>query len=237
MHLLLATVPPRRACAERLLAALADQTVAPDAVHLCLEGYADLPSPCYPSGLTVREYRTAEASGPGARWRVLPEIPREAVVIVLDDDQQVIGRDVVEALVHAIDRGGAASCMGVDADGWGMCFPAGTELVAVAAGTMVARAADLEGLEGTRAEIRERCGFDPCGDGGDDEAVVSAHLWRRGVPMRAAGPIAVREAPGTQDGSQSERRRALRGDRHPSWQRREIRRATGWPWRDPGECG
>lgn len=234
VHVLLATVPSRWAAASRLLVEVAAQSVLPDVLHLVLDGYAyGVPIPWYGT-LPVREHRTAIPTGPGGRWRVLADVPPEATLVVLDDDQEVHGRDVAEGLVAAVASGGAAAHFGTDPSGWGAVHPAGTPLLSMGAACMAIRAADLAGLGGTLAEIREKCGFDPFGNGGDDEAVVSAHLWRQGTPMRATGPIAVREALGTQAGSQFERRRAASGGRSVFWQREEIRRVTGWPWASVG---
>lgn len=230
VHLLLATVPSRRVSVENLLSALSTQTFVPAVLHLCLEGYGDLPSPRYPDTLTVVEHRSEKASGPGARWRVLSQIPAEAVLVVLDDDRKLLGQDVIEGLVKAVEGGGAASLMGTEPTGWGLMFTKGKHLIAMGAAVMVLHMSDLVGLDETLSEIRSKCGFDPFADAGDDEAVIAAHLWRKGVIMRATGPLAIVETPGTQVGSQFEKRRATKGTRSLFWQRQEIRRVTGWPW-------
>jgi hypothetical protein len=230
-HLLIATIPRRRINVEDLLGAIPNQTLLPDQIHLCLDGYGDLPSPKYLRNLAVTEYRTIELSGPGGRWRILPKIPKDATLIVLDDDQIIFGPDVLATLVKLVAPFVAVAFGGTNYQGFGGAFPEGMEMISMGAACMAMRAVDLEGLGDTYNEIREKCGFDPFGDGGDDEAVIAAHLFRKGVAMQATGPLDITTAGGTQEGSQFERRLAGKGSRSVFWQREEIARVTGWSWR------
>lgn len=233
VHLLIATVPERGASVEQLLADVAIQSIVPETVHLVLDGYGDLSAPGLGGLPGAVCYRTTHRSGPGGRWCALRTIhtgwPDGVVLIVLDDDQRLLGENVIETLVKAVSSGGAAAYMGTDLDGRGGVHPAGTPLLCMGAGAMVVRVQDLQGLDQTLAEIREKCGFDPFGDQGDDEAVIAVHLWRRGVKMFATGLFAIAESPGTQEESQTEKRRS--GDKPFFWQRAAIAKATGWPWR------
>jgi hypothetical protein len=234
VHLLLATIPARRPSVSRLLVDLSQQSVLPDCLHLVLDGYGEDAAPScatFPEGVRLSVVRTPAPSGPGGRWKVALGMPADALLVVMDDDQRLCAPDIVETLVRSVrERGGAVSHMGTDKTGWGMAFPAGTELIAMGAAMMALRVGDLVGLEATLEEVRSKGGFDPFGDAGDDEAVVAAHLWKRGVTMRASGPLKVLTDTSAQAHSQSSRRMASRGTKHPFWQRHEIRRITGWPW-------
>lgn len=219
---------------ESLLDAVSRQSLVPDAVHLVLDGYEGITSPALPLfPLMVIEHRMLTTGGPGGRWRVVPELPDDAVLVVFDDDQCLDDKRVVEALVKTVLDGGAASYMGVDTNGCGGVLGARTRLVSLAAGVSAYRVVDLVGLGETAAEVQEKCGFDPFGELGDDDAVVSAHLWRKGVTVRATGPLEVHEALGGQEGSQFVQRQAAqaRNGRGMFWQREQIARVTGWPWR------
>ena len=230
VHLLVATILSRRASCERLLATLSKQTLVSDMMHLVLDGYVDASAPLYSPFFNVVEYRTATPLGPGGRWRVLKFLPQDAILVVLDDDQILLESDVIERLVRFVEHGGAAAGMGTNLGGWGGAHPAGTPLISVGAATMALRVEDVFDLDVTLEEIRSKCNFDPFADGGDDDAVVSAHLWRKGVPMRAAGLLGVATDEQAQVGSQFEKRKAAGGKRSLFWQREEIRRVTGWPW-------
>lgn len=216
---------------ESLLVSIVHQSRVPDRVNLVLDGYEGIPSPAYPPSLDVIEHRMPTTGGPGGRWRAVKEMPREAVLINFDDDQCLAGADVIETMAKAVENGGAASYMGMTVDGGGGVLGAGTELVSIAAGTLALHVADLDGLEETLAEVREKGGFDAWGVLGDDDAVISAHLWRKGVVMRATGPLALYEAPGAQEGSQFVQRQAVRDGRGMFWQREAIAKIIGWPWR------
>lgn len=235
-HLLIASVPARRASLERLLVGVAAQTAVPKTVHLFLDGYANEPRPAVPEALHVEVYVTEKLSGPGARWDVLGGTCSEAdVLVVLDDDQQLMSSAAIERLALGVTPAAFAAAQGgTDVAGWGGMHPAGTELVAMGAAAMAVCPRDLDGLHATRAEVREKCDFNPFGDGGDDEAVIALHLWRRHVKMQATGEIGIIEAPGTQTGSQFERRQMMRGHRSLFWQREAIRRVSGWPWTSVG---
>jgi hypothetical protein len=238
-HLLLATIPERRVQVEYLLAGVAQQSFVPDQVHLVLDSAVGgnlLPTPQLPSTLAVTEYRMPTTGGPGGRWRVLPQVPPDAALLVLDDDQIFGAPNILETLIKSIANGGAAAYRGTTHSGSGVSA-SGELLLSMGSGMMACWVADLQDLDSTVAEIREKCGFDPFGPLGDDEAVVSTHLWRKKIPMRATGPLPVYEAQGgTQVNSQFQRRLAasrLEG-RSLFWQRQKIAKVTGWPWVDRG---
>lgn len=240
-HLLIATVPRRRAMVESLLCSVAarsatGQPAVPEFVHLVLDDgyyYEKLPSPEIPAGLTVREYRLPPTGGPGGRWRVVKEIPEDVILVNLDDDQCLGSTEVLWRLVHYAGSWNAAvSYMGMSPTGAGGVLGTGELLVSIAAGVFAVRASALADLNETLSQIRRECGFDPFGILGDDDAVISAHLWRTGVAMRATGPLTVHEAPGAQVASQFEKRRdqKVRDGRSLFWQRAAIAKLTGWPW-------
>jgi hypothetical protein len=239
VHLLIATIPSRRAMCDALLEAVSQQTIVPVQVHLVPDQYPNDDAP-YTPWLHVANYRFDTTGGPGGRWRVLRHLPDGVALVVLDDDQLLASNDVIEQLIDAAGTGfpnapAAAAYRGIFPSGWGGAAAKGAPLIAVACGALACPAAALAGLEATAAEIREKCGFDPWGPLGDDDAVVSFHLWRRGVPMRAAGMLQIFDAPGSQADSQFERRRAAQAaDGKPIfWQRRAIAAAFGWPWVEP----
>jgi hypothetical protein len=232
VHLLIATIPSRREACTKLLESIKLQTKQPDLVHLVLDGYGDQPAP--PCDLPSKQYRTASLSGPGGRWRVVKDIDTEAILISIDDDIEIAndGKDLISMLVHEVEETGhCVALIGVTVSGEFGNMPTTEDLICVDAKVMACRAGDLHGVSRLVAEVREKCGFDPVGDCGDDEAVVSAHLWREGVRMRRVFFPQIRLADGTQVGSQTEKRRAT--GKPLWWQRHEVARITGWPFRDP----
>lgn len=233
IDVLIATVPWRRQPCARLLGDIQKQSLQPRFVHLVLDGYGDDSLPRdLPLPIRICEYRTAKPSGPGGRWRVLREgsITGADVLVVFDDDQILMGPTVIENFVRVIGDG-ATAYRGTDLRGSGGCvFPEGRPLICMGAGAMAVHPADLAGLDEMRAEIQTKCGFDPFADGGDDQAVVSAHLWRKGVPMRAAGFLEIFMQQELNGGSQQEKRRSTKGTKSFFWQSEAIRAATGWPW-------
>ena len=230
IHLLLATVPRRKVFVERILAAISEQTVVPSVVHLCLEGYGDVIAPKYPESLSVKEYRTQQTTGPGARWRIISEISSDVdKLVVLDDDWSMSSNDVIEKLVSAAGTDSASSYIGLSVSRY-LTEELGVELISMGGAAMALPVQHLAGLEDLRQEIIKACSFDPFGNLGDDEAVVAAHLWRKGVKMFAAGKLGLWMPPQAQVDCQGDRRRsALRGKKF-FWQREAIAKVTGWPW-------
>lgn len=244
--MLLATIPARRAACERLLAELPLQRRVPDGVILCLDGYGDAPAPACPLPV-VATYRTAQLSGPGARWRAAADLPPEDLLIALDDDA-VPGEAFLEELAGMAERtGGAAAAMGYTPSGHraapGPLLGAGRVaraikylsdrrlLLGCGCGLAV-RAGHLAGLQALAAEVRAAGGPDALGPCGDDQALVSAHLWRRGVPLYHAATGPLHFADGTQAASETRARQA-RGERTLFEQARAIARLTGWPLAEP----
>lgn len=198
-------------------------------MHLVLDGYGSRPAPsCY---FSSKQYRTVSLSGPGGRWRVVHDIDPAAILIVIDDDIEIgeDGQDLFEILIREVEEtGDCVALIGVTTSGDFGNMPTTEDLICVDAKVMACRAGDLWGVGNLVKEVREKGGFDPIGDCGDDEAVISAHLWRKGVRMRRICFPRIRLADGTQDGSQTEKRRAT--GKPIWWQRHEIARMTGWPF-------
>lgn len=231
VHLVVATVEERRESCERLLVAVAAGTRAPDLAHLVLDGYAGRPAPVAPSALRVREWRTERRLGPGGRWRVAREVPPGTVLVVVDDDV-VAPPGLVAALAGAVGPWAAAGAQGVTWSGGRATSEAaaGEDLACAGACGFAVFAGDLDGLDELAAVVRAAGGFDPLGDLGDDEALVCAHLWRRGIRIAHVPVPGLRTASGTQEQSQTCRR--LRRGESLDEQRRVVRAATGWPWVD-----
>ena len=227
LHIIIATVPWRRPAFRNMLSWLTNQTLKPDLVHLVLDGYGDAASA--PCSLPTREWRTTKCLGPGGRWRVLKELAPETIVVVFDDDISLgFAPYATERLVKIVEQGYAAALMGVTFSGCMMNIPEGERLICGGAATFAFRAKDLEGLDEFVSEIKTQGKFDPFGDLGDDEAVISALLWKRGVVIKKANIPEIHSVQGTQEGSQARRRLA---STRPFWyQRQEIKRITGWPW-------
>jgi len=231
VHVVVPTVPWRRASFRQVLHNLAAQTRKPDLVHLVLDGYGDLPAPL--CALPVVEHRTARCVGPGGRWRVVREVPPEAVLVSIDDDLNfALVPDLIETLVRVAD-GQAAACYGTTLTGRPGNTPSGEDLVCGGASSLAVRAGDLGGLQALVDEVRAAEKFDLLGDMGDDEAAVAACLWRRGVKIHHAFMPYVTFAEDVQSGSQTQKRRvadATAGRRSFFWQREAVARVTGWPW-------
>lgn len=229
---LIASIPPRRPSCERLLSEIAKQSRVPDGVILALDGYGDLSAPSCP--LPVRIYRTpALSGGPGHKWRVVADCDPRDILINIDDDTMLCeAPDLVRVLVEVVERGGAAAAMGRLPDGRRAApgpVSRGRLLYGCGCGLAV-RAGHLEGLQELAAQVRAAGGPDALGPCGDDDALVSAHLWRRGVPIWHAATGNLYSAPGTERFSQT-RARLARGEDLQD-QKRAIAQITGWPWVD-----
>lgn len=254
---LLATIPARRASCERLLAELARQSRPPDAVILCLDGYGDEPlRPSCPLPAFVAT--TPAPSGPGHRWRVAERLATETpdarptwcpsadpaapvlapddVLLCIDDDADLsqVPR-FLEALAVILETSNAAAAAMGHTPG-GLRAPPGEVsrgrlLLACGCG-LALRAGHLRGLQAFAAELCAKGARDPLGPGGDDQALVSCHLWRRGVPILHAAAGAFTFAAGTQRTSETSARQA-RGEVTLHEQAQEIARLTGWPLAAP----
>lgn len=227
---LVATIVPRLRSCERLLAELERQSRRPDAVLLVLDGYdKELAPRC---ALPVTELRSKHRLGAGSRWRVANDLPPNDIILNLDDDIMLQQAPrLIQALVTAVEQGGgAAAAMGRSANG--KQAPPGTTsrgpLIYGGGCGLAVRAGHLKGLQELRAEVRAKGGFDPLGLLGDDDALLSAHLWKQGIPIHHAATGNIFSAPGTRNNSQSAARAAKRES--PTAQKEAIRRITGWPW-------
>lgn len=228
---LIATIPPRRHSCERLLSELTCQARPPDGVVLCLDGYGeDLPEPACPLPIIVVS-RTMQLSGAGRRWSVVPYLPPEDVVINLDDDCYTVrAPNLIKALAETVEQGGAAAAMGKTIAGR-RAPPGNTshgDLIFAAGCGLAVRAGDLDGLHVFAKEIREKTGFDSLGVRGDDDALVSAYLWKRGIPIRHAATGLINAVAGT--GASSQTRDKLARGEDLNAQKMAIAEHTGWPW-------
>lgn len=230
---LISTIPPRRRSCQRLLAEMTKQTRVPDGLVLVLDGYGDAPAPEHSLPL-FHQVRTHEPVGAGLRWRVASELSREDVVVVLDDDIVTIeAPKLIEKLVAAVgdDEKRAASAMGRTRDGK-PAPPGGAsrgQLLHAAGCSLTVRPGQLSGLTEFAEQVRAAGGPDALNQvGGDDDALVSAHLWKSGVQVIHAPAGNIYPAPGTQESSQTRanRRRGVK----PDAQKTAIAKATGWPW-------
>jgi hypothetical protein len=230
VHILVSTIVERRIMVEGLICMISDQSFIPDEIHLVLDRYDTSISPTFSDVLPVVLHRWPTTGGPGGRWRIAEELPEDAILINLDDDQCLDAPNVLEVLIQAVENYiGVISYRGTYLSGHAGVAPLGHPLICISAGVMACYVKNLQGLEATLKEIREKCNFDPFGDMGDDDAVLSTHFWKKNIPMYATGELAVHEAPGAQENSQFEKRR--RDNRPLFWQRQEIAKVTGWPWR------
>lgn len=238
LHLLLATIPTRKRSCERLLAEVAKQTRVPNVVHLVLDGYGKVePAPQSPPTLQpyVWEWRWDQPGvfvGPGGRWGLTQCEPVEPdhTVVVLDDDVVIGGAPrLIEMLADAVDENYAAGIQGVTKSGRRISseLQAHEDLICAGACGFALRAQHLAGLAELAQEVKEKGGGEILKPLGDDEALVCANLWRRGVGIRHVAVANVTTAPGTQKGSQSQLRCQAETWDH---QRHVIAKATGWPW-------
>ncbi len=168
-----------------LLGDLGQQTLRPDLLQLTLDGYTAEISPGLMAavGCDMSVQRTKTAQGPGHRWvRVMQEQPTDAVVMVIDDDFR-IDSHYIERTLHELETaapGTAVAWSGArlsDGEYLSWDSPEPDELMSISSGTCAVRRAWLGGL----------LDYPFVGDyfrvGGDDEALVSYHLWRHGIAM------------------------------------------------------
>lgn len=227
---LVATIPARKRSCERLLAELERQSRVPDFVILTLDGYGDAPEPACP--LPHVAVRNEKQMGAGNRWYVGAEFATEEDILVcLDDDIMLIEAPrLVESLAAAVESGGAAAAMGRGVDGKQAppgAFSRGNLIHAAACG-LALHARHLKGLREFANEVKTAGGPDALGPLGDDDALVSAFLWKTNVPILHAATGNIFPAPGTQASSQTKARAAREGSHDV--QKQAISKITGWPW-------
>lgn len=230
---LIATIPSRRSSVVRLLAELTRQSRHVDGVILCLDGYGQTPTPPCPLPV-VAEYRTEHLSGPGQRWRVAADLPADTLLLNLDDDVFTQkAPQLVASLVETAERYGAAAAMGRTPRGR-RAMPGKVsqgQLIYAAGCGLAVRAGALTELSQLQKLVVAAGGRDPLGPCGDDDALVSAQLWLRGVAIFHAATGVINAAAGTQANSQTKQRLAL--NEPLDGQKRAIARLTGWPWPMP----
>jgi hypothetical protein len=155
------------------------------------------------------------------------------ILVCLDDDTMLIEAPrLIESLVFAVERGGgAAAAMGRTADG--RQAPPGKhsrgELIYAAGCGLTVRAGHLAGLEELAREVKEAGGPDALGLLGDDDAIVSAHLWKRKIRILHAATGNIFAAPTTRTTSQTRAHEKQRSD--PDAQKKALSKITGWPWK------
>lgn len=168
----------------------------------------------------------------GSARQAARDLAPDDIVISIDDDPVLSEAPrFVEALAETVEAcGGAAAAMGYTHEGY-RAAPGPTSRGRLILGCgcgLAVRAGHLLGLHALAVEVLQAGGPDALGPCGDDQALVSAHLWRRGVPLfhAAVGPLSFAE--GTQRGSQFKARKA-RGEPDEFAQARRIAEITGWP--------
>lgn len=229
--ILIATITPRRHSCERLLSELTRQTRQPNGVVLCLDGYGqDLPEPVCPLPI-IATSRTPQLSGAGNRWLTVPYLPPDDIVINLDDDCYTRkAPNLVRELVAGVEEHGVAAAFGRTPDG--KRAPPGNHsrgfLIYAGGCGLAVRAGLLQDLGVFRTEIQDKAGFDALGLRGDDDALVSAFLWRKGIRIKHAPTGVINAVAGT--GASSQTRDKLARGEDLSWQKRAIAKVTGWPW-------
>lgn len=235
---LVATIPARKLSCERLLGELSRQSRRPDGVVLVLDGYNETaPPPACPLPV-LATHRSAQPVGAGSRWRAARDLLPEDIVICVDDDIMLVDAPkFVASLVAAVETGGgAAAAMGRTFDG--RFAPPGAvsrgDLVHGLGCGLAMRAKHLAGLQELAASVRKAGGPDALGLRGDDDALVSTHLWKSKVRILHATTGNIYAAPGTQASAirgakaQAKMHPSLR--EHPDAQKQMIKKITGWPW-------
>lgn len=238
-YALVATIPARKVSCTRLLHELAGtQSRKVDGVILVLDGYGDQMAPTCPLPV-VKELRTAELSGAGQRWRAAGLVEPEDILVNLDDDVMTCEAPrLVEELVNAIvnQHSCASAAMGRTFHNT-PAFPGPVsfgKLVHGAGCGLTARAKDLLGVMEFGRKIFADGGPDCLGVGGDDDSLVSAFLWKAGVPIVHAATGNIFAAPNTHDSSYTRGAHLPRGARQAGdEQKHALKRIVGWPWPAP----
>lgn len=230
---LIATIPARRRSVERLLLELTRQTRVPDAVVLVLDSYPEADTvPMCP--LPIESvYRSAEPKGPGARWLAAMDLPPDDILVTLDDDIMLVqALGCVEALVSVVETYDcAAAAMGRNFHG--KPAPPGNwaagDLMYAAGCGLTMRARVLKGLQAFADTVKAADGPDALGVRGDDDALVSAYLWKNNVRMIHAATGNIFPAPNTRSSSFTVD--VMAKGMALDAQKKSIARITGWPWR------
>jgi hypothetical protein len=230
---LVATIPARKISCTRVLAELSKQMVRkPDGVVLVLDGYGEEPAPACPLPI-IATHRTDAPLGAGNRWRVVAAglLPEDIIICVDDDVMLVQAPRFVDMVAKAvIDGGGAAAAMGTGPDGRRAPpgnFSRGALLHGMGCG-LAMRAKHLDGLQAFADEVKAAGGPDALGLLGDDDALISAFLWKTGVKILHAKTGNLYSAPQTRTTSAASARTAKGEDFHT--QKTAIKKVTGWPW-------
>lgn len=236
---LIATIPARKRSVMRLFAELERQSRKPDGVILVLDGYGQQEPPPCPLPIVYVSV-TEKPLGAGNRWRVVEralaeqQIRADDIILCLDDDiTLMVAPKLVEKLLKAVEGGAQASAAMGRRPG-GKAAPPGIvgmgDLLHAAGCGLMAPAGSFVGVGAFGDTVKASGGPDALGLMGDDDALVSAFLWKQGIKITHAGTGNIYPAPGTQESSQTRARRKSGGD--PDAQKKAIKKATGWPWAD-----
>jgi len=229
MHVLIASVPWRRASLNRLIRDVAAQAYLPVCVHLVLDG--DGPpnaildtSPLTSKGVKVDVREQHPGRGAGSRWNVVDDLKDTDVICNLDDDIGLGSNHYLAVHYEALRSAGAVAAGGYTPEGrFIMCAWIGIDyegpINCLQAGAFSARVGCLRGLRSMpmAAEM--------LGVLGDDEGLIAAHLWRAGVPVRRVNTPVGWDPSGSDPRSQY---RNMPG--RITRLRNALRVATGWPW-------
>jgi hypothetical protein len=230
IHVLIGSVPWRRASLNRLLREVAAQALLPAFVHLVLDGEGtpnaalDL-SPIAWGGVRVDVRVQRPSRGAGSRWHVVDEMPENHIVCNLDDD---VGLHPNYLALHraALQKSEAVCSGGYTVSGaLLMCNrtddPYEGEITCLQAGAFSARVKHLRGLRDMPL-ANEMLGVL-----GDDEGLIAAHLWKKGVPVKRV------HAPVGFDASACDpRSQFIAGGTRILGLRTRLKAATGWPWEE-----
>lgn len=229
LHVLVGSVPWRRASLNRLIRNIAVQTSLPAVVHLVLDG-PDVPNavldvlPLTSRGVKVDIREQPVCQGAGSRWAVLDSLADTDIVCNLDDDVGLASNYYL-AEHYAALRGCDAVCVGgyTPTGQFFMCTHAGVSyngpINCLQAGAFSLRVRCLRGLRAMPMAD------EMLGVLGDDEGLIAAHLWKTGVVVRRVNtPVGFDSSAG------DPRSQFLTRPERITMFRRRLRHLTGWPW-------
>lgn len=229
VHVLIANVPWRRSSLNALLSDVHNQTIRPAYVHLVLDG-DDVPNTSLDlssldwDGLQVTIKVNHPGRGAGARWDVALGLPESHYIMNLDDDVR-LSSDYIARHREALNKSDAV-CSGGYPSGSNeliMCTQSHAyegDISCLQAGAFSARASVLRGLR-DMPMADEMLGLR-----GDDEGLIAAHLWRKGIAVKRVN-VPVRFDPSAGD----PRAQSFEMGSRILPLRRRLAAATGWPWR------
>ena len=199
----ISSVPWREANLVALLDDLRRQTVQPDVVLLTLDGYTRVPDAVVAATLVNEPPIDLQVHptpcGPGTRWRRLEALTQGSDLslgvnaLVIDDDFRLDEQYIAITDANQSLCGGAIAWSGAradDGDHTSWTDPTARELLAISAGCCAMPLAWLHNVT-DYPDINDYFGV-----GGDDEALVSYHIWlKEGAQwcaLRPEGPAPLR---------------------------------------------